>query len=316
MFEWGNGEPKIGCARRQMDKNPNSGSDLTRRIWMYWNSGLDQAPELVRACHESWRRLNPNWDVVLLSDLTLSQYLNSEDFLPRHRYPSIQKYSNHIRLLLLKKHGGLWVDADLICLKPLDTWLPNAGKSGVFMFSSPSKDKSFANWLIYASSSQLSVRNCINRLESEYKNYFDRNDFSVDALARDITHKLQEFLIWSARNQKTTPIQIASFWKSRFVTKFMRITPYYIFHYTVEYLTVRHPQEMHPIIQMTRISAREPLALRIALEKGTVKDLPLPWFPDSLTVSKLNYRMLTSSNSNIWKPLISEAIDGGSERYS
>ena len=299
-----------------MDKDLNSGSDLTRRIWMYWNSGLDQAPELVRACHESWKRLNPNWDVVLLSDLTLSQYLNSEDFLSRHRYPSIQKYSNHIRLLLLKKHGGLWVDADLICLKPLDTWLQNAGKSGVFMFSRPSKDRSFANWLIYASSSQVSARNCINRLESEYKDYFDHNHFSVGTLARYLTHKLQEFLIWSARKQKTTSVQIANFWKSKFVTKFMRITPYYIFHYTVDYLTVRHPLDMHPVNQMPRISASEPLALRLALERNPVKDIPLPWFPDSLTVSKLNYRLLTSSNSNIWKPPIYDAINRGSERPS
>jgi mannosyltransferase OCH1-like enzyme len=36
---------------------------LPRVIWMLWLQGWHQAPELVRACAETWRRRNPGWTV-------------------------------------------------------------------------------------------------------------------------------------------------------------------------------------------------------------------------------------------------------------
>ena len=31
-------------------------SDFSRNIWMYWDSGLKSAPELVRVCVNSWKK--------------------------------------------------------------------------------------------------------------------------------------------------------------------------------------------------------------------------------------------------------------------
>lgn len=42
--------------------------------------------------------------------------------------------SDILRLYLLKKYGGVWVDATNLCRRPLDAWLPSAACEGFFAF--------------------------------------------------------------------------------------------------------------------------------------------------------------------------------------
>ena len=48
---------------------------------------------------------------------------------------SIQAQSDVIRLNLLKNHGGVWADATMLCMKPLDEWVwEYIVAQGYFMF--------------------------------------------------------------------------------------------------------------------------------------------------------------------------------------
>ena len=40
---------------------------IPRRIWMFWDSGLENAPDVVSLCLRSWKQLNPDWTVTLLT---------------------------------------------------------------------------------------------------------------------------------------------------------------------------------------------------------------------------------------------------------
>lgn len=42
-----------------------------RSIWIYWHSGLADAPPWARICVESWQRQNPGWTVHVLALLAL-----------------------------------------------------------------------------------------------------------------------------------------------------------------------------------------------------------------------------------------------------
>lgn len=95
-------------------------------IWFYWEQGLDNAPEVVKLSLNTWIKLNPDYEVRVLSKENLEQYVGLDVFyLLSKSSVKLGKAgeSDLIRLLLLYNHGGIWVDATTFCLKPLDSWL-------------------------------------------------------------------------------------------------------------------------------------------------------------------------------------------------
>jgi hypothetical protein len=75
---------------------------------------------------QSWRDLNPNWDYKLWTDFDIHEFVKSEfpQFYPIWcAYPRAIMRVDAWRYLLLKKQGGLYVDLDSACLRPLDAWL-------------------------------------------------------------------------------------------------------------------------------------------------------------------------------------------------
>eukprot|EP00798_Chlamydomonas_sp_ICE-L_P031666 gene31666-6867_t len=82
---------------------------------------------------QTWIRLNPTWNVELISAATLHHYVQ----IPYIHNPDIASAakSDIIRLSLLAKHGGVWADASLMCWAPLDDWVYEALRpTGYFMF--------------------------------------------------------------------------------------------------------------------------------------------------------------------------------------
>ena len=118
---------------------------LPRTIWMYWAQGLDDAPEIVKICVQSWRDQNPGWDLRLITDETLSNHLD------RSRYAEAMtptNVSDMLRLQLLRKHGGIWADATSFCARPVDDWLVPLMQGGFFAFARPTPGRIMANWLM------------------------------------------------------------------------------------------------------------------------------------------------------------------------
>lgn len=103
----------------------SSSKRLPKIIWICWLQGWDQAPWIARECAESWRIHNPGWEVRRVSRDTLSQYgismekLNEPGVMPAHK-------ADLVRLRLLERHGGVWADATLLCMTPLDAWIHRA----------------------------------------------------------------------------------------------------------------------------------------------------------------------------------------------
>ena len=68
---------------------------------------------------------------------------------PNHR-------ANVLRMELLARHGGVWVDATCFCVRPLDEWLPAQMSSGFFAFARPARSRLLANWFLAARPTTLS----------------------------------------------------------------------------------------------------------------------------------------------------------------
>ena len=121
-----------------------------RIIWTYWDSGIENAPPVIKPCIDSWKRLNPTWSVTVLNQESVKLLLPElwESLLNKYILPSTQQ-TDFIRLLLLQKYGGVWIDATVYCQKPLDDWLGIAMKdSSFFYFRNPNSVHGICTWFI------------------------------------------------------------------------------------------------------------------------------------------------------------------------
>jgi hypothetical protein len=94
---------------------------LNKTIWLLWLQGWDKAPWIVKQVKETWEKQNDGWKIITLSSENLNEYVD----IPYIGKGSIspQAKSDIIRLSILEKHGGVWADATLLCMKPLDSWV-------------------------------------------------------------------------------------------------------------------------------------------------------------------------------------------------
>ena len=115
-----------------LESSPNL---LPKKIYIYWDSGIENAPEIVKFCAKSWSVMNPSWEVIFIDSQTSNQYVNDLP-MPIDKLPHGQVcFSDILRYSILAKHGGVWADSTSLCLRPLDDWLlPIFNQSHFFTF--------------------------------------------------------------------------------------------------------------------------------------------------------------------------------------
>ncbi len=124
---------------------PDPGPVVPRRLWTMWDQGEAAAPPLVRAAMASWREANPGWDVTVLDADTVGDWIEMPH-LPR--WVTRTAKSDVVRLRLLSQYGGVWADATVIGLRPLDDWVDRAAASGRFAFARPQPARHLASWFL------------------------------------------------------------------------------------------------------------------------------------------------------------------------
>lgn len=91
-------------------KNP-----IPKIIWTYWEGPPTPSGQ---ACQKSWINHSQKYQIIVLNKQNLRQYIPE---IPNH-FPSvpIQLVSDLIRLTLLEKYGGIWMDYSIILNKPIE----------------------------------------------------------------------------------------------------------------------------------------------------------------------------------------------------
>ncbi len=124
---------------------------LRRTIWTLWLQGRSLAPPVIQHCIASWEQRNPTWEVRVLDAATVGRYVDVGDAVDlEHQAVTAASLSDIVRILLLREYGGVWVDASLLCLRPLDDWLEPCTAEGFFAFSDPGPDRPVASWFLAA----------------------------------------------------------------------------------------------------------------------------------------------------------------------
>ena len=128
-------------------KNPER---LPKRVYIFWNSGFENAPKIVRTCVESWKDMNPTWQVIKLDQNAANEFLDLRNLSDNI---SVVHYADVLRTKILAEHGGVWTDPTVLCTRSLDDWLlPLMLQTDIFMFSVPGKDRLICSWFIASTS--------------------------------------------------------------------------------------------------------------------------------------------------------------------
>ena len=115
------------------EETPVASPRIPLQIWTYWNSDPAKIPDLIRRCIQTWRDSNPGYRITVLSDADLTASgpagvdLTGPDFQKFRDNPA--RFSDLVRLHVLARHGGIWMDASIICTRPLD-WVQAVAAKG------------------------------------------------------------------------------------------------------------------------------------------------------------------------------------------
>ena len=94
---------------------------ILHQVWV----GPDPLPKEYQDYRESWRRHHPDWEMHLWTEDSLPRDLVRPEAYERLRNPA--ERSDIIRLEVLHRFGGVYVDTDVECLRPIDPLLEEGG---------------------------------------------------------------------------------------------------------------------------------------------------------------------------------------------
>jgi hypothetical protein len=129
----------------------NITNNIPKKIWTYWDNS-NNIPKTVKMCMESWKKYNPNYTITLLTKDNYQEYGNIPKEISEHPnfndFPA--RFADLVRLYVLEKHGGVWIDSSILVNSSLDDWLfPRYGEfSGFYIdgFTTKKEYPVIENW--------------------------------------------------------------------------------------------------------------------------------------------------------------------------
>ncbi len=112
--------------RERLDSYKNRGKSVTQRaefrLWLFWAQGFENAPDLVKICHKNLCNIYGDSVITLTMD-NFAEYTE----IPPHiidklnsKQITLTHFSDLLRLDLLARHGGIWIDATCWCSEGLE----------------------------------------------------------------------------------------------------------------------------------------------------------------------------------------------------
>jgi hypothetical protein len=105
-------------------------------MWTCWFQGYDNAPPIVKACINSMYKYSDGYEVIVLTEETISDYVSMPDFIIEKYKAGIispAHFSDLLRTLLLITYGGIWLDATVLLTGNIPHYLLS---SDFFVFQS------------------------------------------------------------------------------------------------------------------------------------------------------------------------------------
>jgi hypothetical protein len=103
-------------------------NSIPRIIWMFWDG--DETPLIVKACFEKIKSLNYNYKINICNFSNINDYVDIK--FNEHVDLKIAHKADIIRLALLEKYGGVWIDASVLMSLPMDRLISSINNCHVY----------------------------------------------------------------------------------------------------------------------------------------------------------------------------------------
>lgn len=88
------------------------------KVWVCWMQGIENAPALVQRCFRSLQENLKDRQIILITSENLREYTDMPSWIMEKYEKGIithTHFSDLLRLELLCKHGGTWIDSTVFC---------------------------------------------------------------------------------------------------------------------------------------------------------------------------------------------------------
>lgn len=92
-------------------------------IWVMWWQNFSNAPEIVKGCQKKLQEFCPNYKIIQINKENYRQYADIPDYIIRKVQEgkiSLTHLSDILRVDLLARHGGLWIDSTVLLTHGLE----------------------------------------------------------------------------------------------------------------------------------------------------------------------------------------------------
>ncbi len=178
-------------ARAQKFKGSSYEHEHPNIIWWCWLQGIETAPPIVRACYNSlvhceWFIVN-GYKVNVIDAKNWKEYIELPDYIvkkwEKKQIPPAL-FSDLLRLQLLIKYGGTWIDSTVLCTGNVnENHNDNFLKADLFLFQytpkGTTKGISISNWFISAYSNNEILMTLRDMLFAYWKDYCCTLDYYI-----------------------------------------------------------------------------------------------------------------------------------------
>ena len=149
-------------------------------IFQYWHQGKENAPDLIKECFESVQKYQGDKKIIVISFDTVKDYVDIPqkfyDLVNSKKIP-IAIFSDIVRLYLLDKFGGLWIDSTILLTDkiPQEVW-----ESDFCVFQkNPETDLQENKMSCYFIRAKKGSPN-LRAIKKTLENYWAGNDFLIN----------------------------------------------------------------------------------------------------------------------------------------
>ena len=124
IFEYIDKYCKESVKLLQKEEIQNIKKDEPFYIWSFWYQNLESAPIIVKKCIENFFNItkNSNFIFKILTIENVQAYIEIPEYIltkVKNKKMNMALFSDFVRISLLEKYGGLWLDSTCYCYKKI-----------------------------------------------------------------------------------------------------------------------------------------------------------------------------------------------------
>jgi hypothetical protein len=87
---------------------------MSKYLFSFWEPA-SKIPGYIKLCIDTWQKALPDYEIVICDYHNIGQYLDKATLQKiLYKKCSLQHQADALRVALLERHGGIWMDADTI----------------------------------------------------------------------------------------------------------------------------------------------------------------------------------------------------------